>query len=268
VSSAGASGRRGRRGGGGGGGGGHDGSGSMRWLLTYADLITLLMVFFTVLYSMSRVDAEKYKELAGSLHKTLNTYSSDSESKGAKPPSDPKGGAGPLPVEGGRPTLEQQGQKLTEDLARLGFGDRVTIYYGERGLTVALGPFLFELGKAELRSDGMPTLDCLSEFLKTVPNHVSVEGFTDNLPINTAEFPSNWELSSRRATAVIHYLTGPKGLPPDRFLAVGYGEYRPAAPNDSEPNRAQNRRVDIVILAKTPMLDKGKVLTPTGSTPK
>ena len=238
----------------------------MRWLLTYADLITLLMVFFVVLYSMSRVDAEKYKSLKNSLQRSMGgvtaTGGSGGGGGGAAPDPDQTGGTGPLPNPGGKPALEELGQQLANSAAAMGFGDRVTIYYGERGLTVSMGPILFDLGKADLRPDGIKVLDLLADVLNTIPNHVSVEGFTDALPISTPQFPSNWELSAVRATSVIHYFVKTRGMPPGRFFAVGYGEYRPSVPNVTEENRARNRRVDIVILAQVPKIDKGSEITP------
>lgn len=240
----------------------------MRWLLTYADLITLLMVFFTVMYSMSKVDAEKYKALKESLQRSMGgvaaTAPANSGAAGGPSP-DQSGGSGPLPTTGGKPTLEELAQQVANAAAAMGFGDRVTIYYGERGLTVSMGPILFDLGKADLRPDGVKVLDYLVDTLKTIPNHVSVEGFTDDLPINTLQFPSNWELSAVRATSVIHYFVKSRGMPPDRFFAVGYGEYRPSVPNVSEANRARNRRVDIVILAQTPNMEKGTEILPNNT---
>ncbi len=237
----------------------------MRWLLTYADLITLLMVFFVVLYSMSRVDAEKYRSLKDSLQRSMGGVAASAPANsggGASPDPNQAGGTGPLSNPGGKPPLEELGQQLANSAAAMGFGDRVTIYYGERGLTVSMGPILFDLGSADLRPDGIKVLDLLADVLNTIPNHVSVEGFTDDLPISTPQFPSNWELSAVRATSVIHYFVKTRGMPPGRFFAVGYGEYRPSVPNVSDENRARNRRVDIVILAQIPKIDKGTEITP------
>ncbi len=93
-----------------------------------------------------------------------------------------------------------------------------------------------------------PVLDALAESLQEIDNHIRIEGHTCNLPINTPRFPSNWELSAARAIAVLRYFIEKKGISPQRLIAVGYGEYQPLVPNDSEENRRKNRRVEIVIL--------------------
>lgn len=233
-----------------GGGGGHDGAGSMRWLLTYADLITLLMAFFIILFAMSKVDAQKYSLLANS----LKTAFFAGNSLINLPASNyvPAGGSG----EGGGPTLQGIGAELSTSLIRLDpkLKDMLKITVDERGLTISLvGAALFDLGQATIRPDAEKILTEIARSLAQVPNYVSVEGSTDDLPINTAEFPTNWELSTRRATNVVRFFIEHEGLNPKRFMAVGYGEYRPLYPNDSEANRAKNRRVDIVILRHSPV---------------
>ncbi len=236
-------------------GGGHDGAGGMRWLLTYSDLITLLMVFFTVLYSMSRVDAEKFKALAGSLRSSFFSGSSGGSSGTGFMPGGAGGAEG-----GGGDVLEDLGYELAAETESLSSQGSVSIYYGDRGLTISLGAVLFRPGEADLLSEAKAILDKVSPTIAKVPNYVSVEGYTDNLPISTHDFPSNWELSARRATNVIHYLVDSSKIPASRFFVVGYGEYRPVAPNNTERNRAMNRRVDIVILKAAPVNDQGRLI--------
>ena len=119
----------------------------------------------------------------------------------------------------------------------------------ERGVVIHFTDrVLFDLGKAELKPEAKEVLQLVAQELKAWPNHIRVEGHTDNLPIRTAPYPSNWELSTARATEVLRYLIDVGGLAPERMSAAGYGEYRPIAPNDSEEGRAKNRRVDIVLL--------------------
>lgn len=211
----------------------------MRWLLTYADLITLLMAFFIVMYAMSSVDVGKYRALAHSLRGALagNSFVE-------------------LPLQGtaAEPdSLEAVGQEVAGALAEMGLEGQGAVFRTERGVVISLyGAVLFDLGKADIRPDAIPVLDRVAEALARVPNYVSVEGSTDDLPINSLLFPTNWELSVRRATTVVRYFVERHGLEPRRFLAVGYGEYQPMFPNDSEANRARNRRVDIVLLARSP----------------
>jgi len=211
----------------------------MRWLLTYADLITLLMAFFIVMYAVSSVDVGKYRALAHSLRGALagNSFVE-------------------LPLQGtaAEPdSLEAVGREVAGALAEMGLEGQGAVFRTERGVVISLyGAVLFDLGRADIRPDALPVLDRVAEALARVPNYVSVEGSTDDLPINSLLFPTNWELSVRRATTVVRYFVERHGLEPRRFLAVGYGEYQPMFPNDSEANRARNRRVDIVLLARSP----------------
>ena len=119
----------------------------------------------------------------------------------------------------------------------------------ERGLVIhMMESALFLSGDAKLTSESMELLDLVAEELKYVPNHIRVEGHTDNQLISTLEYPSNWELSSARATAVVRYFSTAHLINPARLSALGYGEYRPRKPNTRVANRASNRRVDIVLL--------------------
>lgn len=221
-------------------GGDHGATGMMRWLLTYADLITLLMAFFIVMYAMSSLDVGKYRALAQSLRGALvgNSFVELplAGTQGAEPGS-----------------LEAVGREVAGALAEMGLEGQGAVFRTERGVVISLyGAVLFDLGKADIRPEAMPVLDRVATALSRLPNYVSVEGSTDDLPINTALFPTNWELSVRRATTVVRYFVERHGLDPRRFLAVGYGEYQPMFPNDSEANRARNRRVDIVLLSHSP----------------
>jgi chemotaxis protein MotB len=107
---------------------------------------------------------------------------------------------------------------------------------------------LFDSGKSDLKPRGMTLLDTLAERLRTMPNEIRVEGHTDNIPIATPLYPSNWELSSARATTVGRYLAEHSDVAPNRIIAAGYGEFRPVASNDTREGRARNRRVDLVVL--------------------
>lgn len=125
----------------------------------------------------------------------------------------------------------------------------LSVEMNERGLVIrVLESTLFELGSADIKPEARQTLDLIATQLVEVPNQIRIEGHTDNLPISTARFPSNWELSTARASSVVRYLITNHGLPPDQVSALGFGEYRPLVPNDTPQNRARNRRVDIVIL--------------------
>ena len=119
----------------------------------------------------------------------------------------------------------------------------------ERGLVIHIvESSLFDEGSADLKPRAMEVLDVVADELKDIPNHIRIEGHTDDRPISTPQYPSNWELSSARATSVVRYLVDNHDIPQNRISALGYGEYRPVKPNNSIENRALNRRVDIVIL--------------------
>lgn len=236
----------------GGGGGGHDGGGSMRWLLTYSDLITLLMAFFIVMYAMSNVDKAKYAALAGSLAIAFN-----------------QGGGSVVPMPGAGPgfggglgnTLQEAGEEIAADMQDLADTGQIRVFENERGIIVSLqGTVLFDTGSADLRPEAQKVLDVVAGKLQELGNYVQVEGYTDDRPINSTLFPTNWELSTRRASNVVRYFTDNKGLPAERFGAMGYGEFRPLYDNTTEAGRAKNRRVDIVILRSAPVLNLGKEL--------
>jgi chemotaxis protein MotB len=223
-----------------------------RWLLTYADLITLLLAFFIVMYSMSQIDAKKFGKMSRALSGALQggkAVINAGEDIGMAP------GMGVLKF-GKLMTiginLEQKFEKLrrSEDkVEREKLAKTVSIETTERGLVIhIMESALFKSGSATLEEQAIATLDIVASEINGLPNHIRVEGHTDNMPINSNKYPSNWELSSARATEVVKYLIENYGLPPIQIYAVGYGEYRPIKPNNSFENKAQNRRVDIVVL--------------------
>jgi len=212
-----------------------------RWLLTYADLITLLLAFFVVMYSMSRIDNKKF----GKVSDALNTILKGGTSVLRYQQEPEKNGYGLLKLG----NLRMVQQKIDERFKQLGKPEVLQTELTERGLVVhILESALFDKGSAELKPKAMSVLDLIAQELQGRPNHVRVEGHTDDTPIRTDVYPSNWELSSARATAVVRYYTEDLSIAPDRISALGYGEYRPVAPNNSIENRAGNRRVDVVIL--------------------
>jgi len=244
-----------------------------RWLLTYSDLITLLMIFFVVLYSMSNVDAQKFQAIAESLNRVLgggtpakielNTSPSGTSLFQTGTPSskvtvpgkgtDPKNSTNSSPATNGNLdaenlTIEAIKAKLDKFATDNGIQSTLVSTIEERGLVVRIQEtLLFDSGSAIITPRARDILEKISTLLATAPNQIKVEGHTDNLPIHTSQFPSNWELSVIRATNVVQILQG-DGVSPDRLSADGYGEYRPIASNDTEAGCAQNRRIDLVIL--------------------
>lgn len=238
-----------------------------RWLVTYADLITLLMIFFVLMYTMSQVDVKKYKAVVNSISIVLTGQAiSALDTQG---PSLAEGLSGQQIPEGEGEIPANQGQLQevknliqefieTQDL-ELGsgetggkttkLGEYIVVYEQERGLVISFkDTLLFASGSDELTPQARSIIRQVGEALKDLPNYIRVEGHTDNLPIHTARFPSNWELSVLRASNVVHVLQDEGGIPPDRLSIIGYGEYRPLVPNEDDLSRAMNRRVDIVIL--------------------
>lgn len=256
----------------GGGGEGEGGGGMERWLLSYADFITLLMVFFVVMYAMSKVDVQKYAAMANSLSLVLSGQPISSlDSPG---PSMVKGQAGTnKPDPEGSSAAENQRQieevkKLVEEFIKtedqqaaeagktgntsaVKLSDNIIVYEQERGLVISFkDTMLFASGSDELNAYARDIISQLGVTLLKLPNYIRVEGHTDNRPINTPKFPSNWELSVLRASNVVHVLREGSGIPAERLSIIGYGEYRPLVSNDTEVGQAMNRRVDIVILKK------------------
>lgn len=231
-----------------------------RWLLTYSDLITLLMVFFVVMYAISRADAAKFARLQASLQRAFRVevlQGNDPTSLNGNDGSliatsviqEALVSAGATPNDQLITTLDE----LRQALARLPQSQpgmsRVAVGVVRDGVVISLsGNVLFDSGRADLKPEGLVLLDALAERLAQLPNEVRIEGHTDNVPIETDLYPSNWELSAARATTVARYLAE-HGVDPRRLIAAGYGEYRPVASNDTREGRARNRRVDIVVLS-------------------
>ncbi len=229
-----------------------------RWLLTYADLITLLMIFFILLYTLSKIDAEKFRQVAESLSVAIGGGAP------AKMQIQPDNGSsiidlkqqqGNAAKDTGKDqadteskTIQGIKKQIDSYLASNNLTSRVETDIEERGLVVSIrDTLLFSSGSAEVTSEAQSILRKLSGILAPLPNYIKVEGHTDNAPIHNAQFPSNWELSASRAVNVLHILVN-QNISPERLSAVGYGEYRPVVPNTSDANMSRNRRVDLVIM--------------------
>lgn len=239
----------------------HEATGMMRWLLTYADVITLLLIVFTLMYAFTQVNLKKFEETAGSLGQTFGGSGTDNKGAGGKADVNLKINLAQkvrLMILGekvaGIPKKEVEqmtkvGKGIQEALGKATTGKNLSLTIGERGLVISFtGQVLFEKGKTTARSNMKKILSEVGAELSSIDNPIRVEGFTDDLPIKTKEFPSNWELSTARATAVLRYLVEVAGLDPGRLSAAGYGEYKPTYPNTNEKLRALNRKVDVVVL--------------------
>jgi len=210
-----------------------------RWLITYADLITLLLAFFVMMYAISKQDAEKYRSVSKHLKAIFLSHSSTVEG----------GGVRAQERMDENEILRGEIEKGIEELKASKGLNQISVFIDERGIVIRiLDRAFFDEGRAELKENAKRTINKIAPIIKRVPNHVRIEGHTDNVPICNAEFKSNWELSVRRATEVVRYFIEKAQIPPQRLSASGYAEFRPVAPNDTPEGRALNRRIEIIIL--------------------
>lgn len=236
-----------------------------RWLVSYADFITLLFAFFVVMYSISQVNDSKYRVLSDSLTDTFQNPQSAidlidfGESNNGNPDNIiALNGDGPLESQDavaqantGDSDQDSQvgelGSQIEERFAELLNDNLITVTGNENWLEVELkSSLLFDSGEAELKTAAAQLLAEIANLLRQQNSPIRVEGYTDDVPINTRQFPSNWVLSTARAAAVIE-LFAEQGLAPDQMAAVGYGEHQPIVANSSPENRARNRRVVLLI---------------------
>ncbi len=245
-----------------------------RWLVSYADFITLLFAFFTTLYAISVVDAQKVAKVANSMQaafgkatfqpgsRKLNLHSGGIPAGGSPAvisPISSKAGGGGTGRKVSLPALKSQ----LESAAILNrFSDKVQLLLDDRGLVVRLAEIgFYDSGSSDLKQDGLKIVDLLAAALSNLENDIRVEGHTDNVPIKTSKYPSNWELSTARATTLIEYFVGKHGFDPNRMSASGCGEFRPLADNDTPEHRALNRRVDIIVMNEGSMRQEPRNMT-------
>ncbi|OPY60811.1 MAG: Motility protein B [Pelotomaculum sp. PtaU1.Bin065] len=220
-------------------------AGMERWLLTYSDLITLLMIFFVVMYALSSINSKKFEAIAVSLARAMGGGQSVLNNPGVSLAPGISAEA-ELTEEN---ELERIKNELQAYIDQNGLNGRVTVSMEERGIVLSFQDVaLFPSGSAQLTPYAKDLIVKVGQILIKTTQYIRVEGHTDDVPINTKEFPSNWELSVARATSVVQELIGELSFPQRRLSATGYGEYRPRVPNDTAENRQKNRRVDIVVL--------------------
>jgi len=240
-----------------------------RWLVSYADFITLLFAFFVVLYSISSVNEGKYRVLSDALEAAFRAPASSlnpvNVGKGGQPTAfDPENSLmielPRVPLAHLAPKQEQVDvDKIAGDIedALESLIDQELVSVNKDGLSVEIelkSRILYSSGSAELARSAEPILLQIADIIRGFDYPVRVEGYTDNVSINTKQFPSNWELSAARASSVVRLIAG-AGIDPLQLTASGFGEFRPIANNDTEQGRADNRRVVLVI-------DAGETLRP------
>jgi chemotaxis protein MotB len=242
-----------------------------RWMVSYADFITLLFAFFVVMYGISSVNEGKYKVFSVSVNKAFGTEGANTE-----------GGAIHLTedemyfkslVDRRNARLAEKQRKLNERMQRLndtlqekmaGFVQKglMTVTQSGRGVTLDINAsMLFKPGEAVVQDEAVSTLAEVAKILADDAMPIEVDGYTDNLPISTAQFPSNWELSSARASSVVRLFIE-QGITANLLKATGYADNFPVLPNDTIEGRARNRRVAVTVL--TPEIE---ITTNTTSTP-
>ncbi|PYI51205.1 OmpA/MotB family protein [Paenibacillus flagellatus] len=240
-------------------------SSSERWLITYADLITLLMIFFVIMYAMSQVDTAKYESLAKALQLQFHDATSmipkgsgvlDGANPGAGQAGDEtKRETETKPTDGAEKDAKEEDLQnllklVRQYIAEQSLEAQVSASDTPRGIAITLNDlFLFDLGKADLKQGAFPVLEKLASLFPQLKAKVSVEGHTDDLPVTPgSQFQDNWGLSQARSVSVIRYFVNSAKLKSDTFISSAYADTKPVAPNDSETNRQKNRRVEIVVL--------------------
>ncbi len=245
-----------------------------RWLVSYADFITLLFAVFVTLYAMSQTDKQKVDQLVQSLRESFGTAKSASASQkinmlgttdlrsipsiqpvtlipGPRPQGKRGDSSGTSRTHAEEKDFREIKTAIEAYLLKNKAQDKVTMEITGRGLTISLKEAgFFDSGSAVVKQSSYPLLTKIVESLTKYNNPLRIEGHTDNVPINSRTFPSNWELSTARATNIVHYLIDYYHFPPNKISASGYGEHRPIAGNSNEEGRGKNRRVDIVMQSK------------------
>jgi chemotaxis protein MotB len=212
-----------------------------RWLLTYSDLITLLLGFFVILFAISQISESRYKAVTEALRDVFGEH--QEQAAGSI--------AAVQPIRLTRQMMSDTlGYALDQALAgQTELAKAVTLVPKFEGIALRFQDrILFDLGDADIRPEARGLLLTVAKVLIRFPNHLRVDGHTDDLPIHNAKFASNWQLSSARAANVAHFLQKDGGIDGRRIAAAGYGPFQAALPNISDENRAVNRRVEIVVL--------------------
>lgn len=269
--------------------------GAPAWVMTFADLMSLLMCFFVLLLAFSEMDAQKFKQLSGSMKQAFGVQrmiKADEIPKGTSIVAQEFSPGIPQPTafqviqqqtsddtknnlefnegsDGNRKNLaermyqaaiesiREEAEKLVEDLKEEIETGMLEIEWSETEITVRLKEkSTFNSGEAKLKSESFQIIDRVSQSLNKIEGNIIVAGHTDNVPINTYEYRSNWELSAARAANVVHHLTKKKRIDPNRIQMRAHAETKPLAANDSRENRARNRRVEIIIVGNNYLFEE------------
>lgn len=218
-----------------------------RWLVSYADFITLLFAFFTSMYAMSSVNEGKFRVLSESLAIAFNPtlLTTAKVQRGPKLIREQK----PQSASEFSEIFNNNYSKLADALKDLEKSSKLALVVDEHRIVIRISEsMLFEGGGDVITQQGKDILDEVGAVLKTLPSNVRVEGHTDNVPINTDKFPTNWDLSTARALKILKFFYAVQKMDPHRLSALGYGEYKPLDTNDTPAGRLRNRRIDIMLI--------------------
>jgi chemotaxis protein MotB len=236
-----------------------------RWLVSYADFITLLFGLFVLLFAFAKADQKKQTQVSGAIDTAFQALgifpdaarkpSKDGASGGSEQAAIPMNivmGEDVLSPAKVKDDLDHIRRDLEQRLSNQVASHTVSIQMGRDGLVISLREAgFFDSGSATPKPETLPTLRQIAASLGRTPYDLRIEGHTDNIPIHTAEFDSNWELSSARATRIARLFLDLNAIAPNRISAAGYAEFHPVATNDTSEGRAENRRVDLVILPRS-----------------
>lgn len=233
----------------------HSHSNAERWVLSYADFVTLMFAFFVAMYAISQQDKSGAKRVSESVREAVKSggvmttvRSSMATHDGSRTSVGLASNSLASPVTAD-PSLLESYRQLTKTLKNQIDSGKVSLSLGSRGLIVTLQErSFFPSGDDSIYSSSFPTIALIAGVIANMPNPIQLEGHTDSVPIHTERFKNNWELSTARSIALLQLLESEYGLEPGRFSVAGYAQNSPAASNTSEEGRARNRRVEIVIL--------------------
>ncbi len=249
------------------GGGGHDAAGMGRWLLTYSDMITLLLALFIILFAISTINGKKFLAFKMGITQSFNNVVQQTNHDGLLPTESALSARSAITTSASaalaknpaattntaHSDLTKIQSELSQHLAAAGLSSATNVLRTTQGVVVEIfaDKAYFATDNATLQPTGDKVIDTIGEVLRTVTNHVEVQGYTDNVPITGGPYVSNWELSGARAAAAVVRLETVDRITANRLSAVGFGTTHPVASNTTSAGRAENRRIDVVVLATT-----------------
>ena len=239
--------------------GGHEDENGGAWLLPYSDLMTLLLAVFIVLFAVSQVDAAKAQLMSEQFSDKMMSHEAAQSTQANREVEQKDASVTSIATDQVESFIEQYEldklQKLKEQLDAMleskGLTGSVSTIIDVRGLVIRFNnAILFDSGSAEIKKESQSVLVDVAKLVDTMQNYIRIEGHTDTVPMSSAIYPSNWELSTARASSVVKLLISQCNFSPEKLVAVGYGEYKPVADNSTPEGRQKNRRIDIIVMSE------------------